>query len=268
MTRILKFLISVLYFFFIEIKHFISKLLRIKTKPRCVTLYYHSIYHEESNNFYKQMKLISKNFNVVKSDYFGELEKDKRHIIITFDDGFANLIENAISTLQKFDFPYTIFFITNYFGKKPGWEFPKEHRDRNEHIMSIEQLREINGDLLTIGSHTANHFKLSTLNDEKLRLELSESKQFLEEITGSEISLISFPNGDFNKNIIQKSFETGYKRVFTIEPNFSLQSINEKITGRIWVNGNDWYPEFWLKVYGGYCWLDSAFRLKRKYFSR
>ena len=64
--------------------------------------------------------------------------------------------------------------------------------------------------------------------------------------------------------VIQKSFAAGYKRVFTIEPKLALTDNNEKITGRVWVNGNDWYPEFWLKIHGAYSWLNKAFELKSK----
>ncbi len=266
MSRIIKFLISFFYFIFIESKRIFAKILKIEITPICVTLYYHSIFANEKDRFKKQMNLIKNKTTVLKSDYFGKLDPWKRYSIITFDDGFENLIENAIPTLNELEIPFTIFFITNYFEKKPKWEMPEGHKDRNEKIMSVLQMKSIPDNLLTIGSHTANHKKLNTLSDDELWKELIDSKQALTKIVNKEITTIAFPNGEYNSSVIAKSFETGYKRVFTIDPDFSLQSPNEKITARVWTNGNDWYPEFWLKVHGGYCWLNSAFELKRKFY--
>jgi peptidoglycan/xylan/chitin deacetylase (PgdA/CDA1 family) len=210
------------------------------------------------------MKLLKNNFEIIKSDCFQDLNPAKKYIIITFDDGFENLIYNAVPILKKLNLPFTIFFISNYFGKLADWEFKNGHRDKNQKIMTVDQMNNLDSNLVTIGSHTANHKKLTSLSEEKLDYELSNSKKTLEKLTHREITILSFPNGEFNSSIVNKSLEAGYKRVFTIDPKFSLRSKNENVTGRVWVNGNDWSLEFWLKANGGYCWLDIAFSLRKK----
>jgi peptidoglycan/xylan/chitin deacetylase (PgdA/CDA1 family) len=212
------------------------------------------------------MQLISKKTKSIPSDYLGKLENNKLYSIITFDDAFENLINNAIPILKEYKLPFTIFFIADYFGKTPNWEFPESHTDKNERIMTIDQMNSLPKELLTIGSHTLNHKKLTHLDNDEINFELAESKRILEKLSSTKVNTISFPNGEFNESIVQKSLAAGYKRVFTIEPKFSLREKNEIVSGRVWVNGNDWYPEFWLKVHGGYCWLGTFFELKRKFF--
>lgn len=267
MTRITKFLISLIFFVYLKLKQIFVKIFGLESSGQCVTLYYHSIYKNEINSFMRQMELLSRKTITIDSDYMGVLTKNKLYSIITFDDAFENLITNAVPTLIKYKLPFTIFFITDYFGKTPGWEIPEYHSDKSQKIMTINQMKELPQNLLTVGSHTVNHSKLTLLNDSEIDFELNESKRKLEEISGKEVTTISFPNGEYNNSILTKSFEAGYKRTFTIEPKFSLTEPNEKISGRVWVNGSDWYPEFWLKVHGGYCWLNSFFEFKRKYFA-
>ncbi len=264
MTRIIKLIFSALYFIWLKIKRFFARLFGLKLSPICVAFYYHSIFDNEKNNFAKQMKLLKKKSNVIPSDYSGKLESNKLYSIITFDDGFENLIKNAVPVLEENQFPFTIFFISDYFGKKPEWNFEGEHPDMNEKIMTVKQMNSLPQNLITIGSHSVSHNMLTSHLEDDLVYELEESKSKLEKLSGRKVETIAFPNGEYNNFIVQKSFAAGYKRVFTIEPKLALQSENEKITGRVWANGNDWYPEFWLKVHGAYSGLAKIFELKRK----
>lgn len=130
--------------------------------------------------------------------------------------------------------------------------------------MTIEQMNNLPKDLVTIGSHTVSHKMLTTHLEEELVYELEKSKKQLEKLSERKVETIAFPNGEYNNFVVQKSFAAGYKRVFTIEPKLALTKEDEKITGRVWVNGNDWYPEFWLKIHGAYNWLNKTSKIKRK----
>jgi len=267
MTRIIKLILSSFYFVWLTSKRFIAKLFGIKINPICIALYYHSIFNNERDTFVKQMDLISKKCEVIKTNYFGNLESNKLYSIITFDDGFENLLTNAVPALKERKLPFTIFFISDYFGKTPEWEFEGNHPDMNERIMTVEQMNNLPRDLITIGSHSVTHNMLTTHLEEDLVYELEESKKILEKLSGRSVDTIAFPNGEYNNFIVQKSFASGYKRVFTIEPKLALTNSKEKITGRVWANGNDWYPEFWLKINGAYSWLNKTFEIKHKIFN-
>ena len=172
MSRIIKLILSCFYFIFLKIKLFVASILRLESRPICVALYYHSIFENEKKAFTKQMNLISKKCKVLKSNYFGELEKNRLYSIITFDDGFENLLTNAVPILEEKKLPFTIFFISDYFGKTPEWEFDGYHPDMNEKIMSVEQINNLPGKLVTIGSHTVSHKILTSHLEEALVYEL------------------------------------------------------------------------------------------------
>ncbi len=264
MKRILKVIISLIYFLFMKCLYYVKNFGNLRNKPKCVVLYYHSIFDNEVNNFRKQINLILKHTKTLSSDFNGELNDNQLYSIITFDDGYQNLIKNAIPILKEKGIPFTIFFVTNYFGKKPDWEEIEKHKDKTEKLMNTEQILNLPKNLLTIGSHTANHKMLDKLSLEEIKYELSESKKVLEELTKSKIELLSFPNGRFNDKVVKESFSAGYKRVFTIEPKLALVNSNEKIIGRVDVNGNDYLLEFWLKLNGAYSWMAVISKIKQK----
>ena len=62
-----------------------------------------------------------------------------------------------------------------------------------------------------IGGHTLNHSILTELSDEKIDFELRKSKETLEKITGKEIISFCYPRGQYNKKIMKKVKEAGYK---------------------------------------------------------
>jgi peptidoglycan/xylan/chitin deacetylase (PgdA/CDA1 family) len=209
------------------------------------------------------MELISTKTKVIRSNYIGELNSNGHYSIITFDDGFENVFNNAVPILTQYSLPFTIFFVSDYFGKNADWEFPDDHPEKNERIMTIDQMNDIPRDLLTVGSHTATHKKLTTLKKEEMIEELKNSKLALEKLTGNEINLIAFPNGLHNSHIVKESLYLGYKRVFTIEPKNATMDQNDKVVGRINVSCDDYNIEFWLKIHGAYQWLNWTNKLKR-----
>ena len=209
--------------------------------------------------------LISRKTKVIKSNYIGELSSNGHYSIITFDDGFENVFNNAVPVLIQYSLPFTIFFVSDYFGKNADWEFPDDHPEKNEKIMTVNQMNEIPRNLLAVGSHTATHKKLSSIKKEEMISELKHSKLTLEKLTGDEVNLIAYPNGLYNSDIVQESLNVGYKRVFTIEPKNAVMNQEENVVGRINVNCDDYYIEFWLKIHGAYLWLNWSNKLKRTF---
>jgi peptidoglycan/xylan/chitin deacetylase (PgdA/CDA1 family) len=65
----------------------------------------------------------------------------------------------------------------------------------------------------TIGSHTVTHPNLAALTDNEVRTELSESKEYFQQITGKQIRHLAFPFGgplEAGDREYRLAFETGY----------------------------------------------------------
>ena len=70
-------------------------------------------------------------------------------------------------------------------------------RKVEEVALTWSQLKQLALDpLVTIGAHTANHYVLSSLEDEEVRFEISESKRILEEKLNKQIEYFAYPFGN------------------------------------------------------------------------
>ena len=238
-----------------------------KDRGTCVILYYHEVRSEYRAHFARQMDILLRYAIPTRADHRVPLSPGARYAAVTFDDGYLNVIENALPELESRKIPSTLFIVTEALGKSPPWLRDSPSSANAEKVMSTDQLRRLPSDLVTVGSHTMTHPELPCLNEEDARRELSESRAKLEKILNKEVKLFSFPHGAFNAKLVEWCREAGYERVFTILPVLALSDPREFVTGRASVEPTDWPLEFCLKLLGAYRWLPLAFTLKRKILS-
>jgi peptidoglycan/xylan/chitin deacetylase (PgdA/CDA1 family) len=189
----------------------------------------------------------------LRADYEGALDAKKNYAVVTFDDGFVSVMENALPELQKRKMPATIFVPSGYLGQQPGWI----KNGKKEWVMSSEQLRAARRGGLTIGSHTVRHVRLDNLPLEEAVSEMAVSKQELEKILEEPVNTFSFPHGAFTPAVLDRAMKIGYTRVFGIEPARLTGQMNDFLVHRVAVNPSDWSLEFRLKVRGAYRWLEK-----------
>ena len=86
---------------------------------------------------------------------------------------------------------------------------------RRQLMLSTSQLRELHDAGVDIGAHTVSHPILASLDSERARREIRESKQFLESHLGSEVSCFAYPNGrpgiDYDSSHVDMVREAGFK---------------------------------------------------------
>ena len=93
-------------------------------------LSYHSINDDNSplslkiNFFENQLKYLKK--KGFKTINFNEIDKkENKTIIITFDDGYKDILYNALPILKKYNFKATCFLVTNFIGDYNYWDKKK-----------------------------------------------------------------------------------------------------------------------------------------------
>lgn len=224
-----------------------------RTSGSCVVLYYHEVPARERDQFARQMDYIAGHVTVLPADYEGALDAKKNYAVVTFDDGFVSVMENALPELQKHKMPATIFVPSGYLGQQPGWI----KSGKKEWVMSPEQLRVARRGGLTIGSHTVRHVRLDKVPLEEAVSEMAISKQELEKILEEPVNTFSFPHGAFTPAVLDRAMKIGYTRVFGIEPARLTGQMNGFLVHRVAVNPSDWSLEFRLKVRGAYRWLEK-----------
>lgn len=259
-SRIVKITVSILFLFYLKFKKFIF---RAKQNRNLIILYYHSINNDRKEEFEKQIRYLINNFNIVNS-LLSNVQLSCSNILITFDDALISVKTNGLPILKKYNIPSIIFVPTGLLGKIPSWEVYREKLNKNERIMSNEELLNImeHYDVI-LGSHTHTHKDLKKVSESILIQELELSKKTLESVCKIEVKNFSFPYGSFDTNIIEKIIDIGYKRIFTSKPEIINFDDSKNTFGRISVNPEDLFIEFWLKVNGAYSWIPSVGKLKR-----
>lgn len=112
-------------------------------------------------------------------------------IVLTFDDGFADVYENAWPALRERRVPFTIYLATAYMGERMVWEGSTA---RGPHGMGMtwRQLEEmLASGLCTIGNHTHNHVRPEALTE----AELDECSAVIEQHLGVRPAHFTYPWG-------------------------------------------------------------------------
>ena len=249
----------------IQIKKFITFLYRLKNIKRkssfkSRTLMYHRVFSgfecDEDiwsinlDNFKEHINFLiqSEQLNIYDCEKILEKSQEDNAISISFDDATIDCYEIAAPILIDLNIPFTIFVITNYA------EFNKKG------FMTIKQIEELaNNPLVSIGSHTKNHKNLKKCSKKELSVELLESKIYLEDQLGKEISMISYPFGKYNSMVKKLTKEYKYKYAFSSDFNYISNKNCQFNIPRTEIWNTDSLNIFKEKLYGEWDWLKHSF---------
>ncbi len=181
---------------------------QIYTVP--IMMYHHVNYsrstemdHVSPENFEKHMRFLkTHHYQVIGLD---ELVKTiqagrplpRKSVVISFDDGYQDNYQYAFKILKKYQFPAVLFVLTERLEKK-GY-------------LTWNELKEMAGQGIIIGSHSRNHDYLPELSFGKQKKEIKESKRILEEGLGITVEYFSYPLGGFSDTIKFMVRKAGYK---------------------------------------------------------
>ena len=70
--------------------------------------------------------------------------------------------------------------------------------------------------LFSIGSHTTSHPYLTQISPQEKKKEISDSKAYLEKLTGKPVTALAYPYGDYDASVIAVLKEAGYKAGFAV----------------------------------------------------
>ncbi|ODT87849.1 polysaccharide deacetylase family protein [Phenylobacterium sp. SCN 70-31] len=231
--------------------------------PRLTILYYHAVAADLAGDFDAQMAFLRRCANIVQADHSGPLDPVKPNVAVTFDDAFRSVRENALPALIRHGVPATIFVPTGWLGRRPGWTM-ETSGDRDEEVMSADEIAGLPTDIITLGSHTVTHPHLSRLAPGDIDAQLQESRQSLEALLGRTIDTLAFPYGDHDSSVVQRAAAAGYRYVYTVEPQAISAGDRAISRGRTAADPSDSLGLFALKSRGAYAVMPYFYRLKRR----
>ena len=165
-------------------------------------------------------------------------------VVLTFDDAYKSVYEQAFPVLKEKGWPFTVFVTTQYIGE--GYT----------NFMSWQQLREIRQSGGEIGNHSLSHphfvRRRSAETDEQWRQriidEVQQAQNILQQNAASPILAVAYPYGEYSKEVKQLLLELGYFGIGQHSGAVSRQTDFQAVPRFPMTTGFDDMENFALKV--------------------
>ena len=122
-------------------------------------------------------------------------DRRSRRVLLTFDDGYQNIYDNAYPVMERYGFTGTVYIVAN--------------RMKSEGFLNAEQLQELLDQGWEVGSHGMTHTEL-TQNHSLVRNEILQSRLDLNEALGIKVFSFAYPFGSLDWYISNKVLDYGY----------------------------------------------------------
>jgi peptidoglycan/xylan/chitin deacetylase (PgdA/CDA1 family) len=131
----------------------------------------------------------------------GEAALPHDPVLVTFDDGYADLATTALAVLERYRVVATAFVISGRVGTRATAANP---------MLSWEQLHELRAHGVQVGSHSHLHGALDCLPPSEVEDEVRSSKRLLEEGLGEEVVSFAYPYGYNSAQVRRAIRAAGY----------------------------------------------------------
>jgi peptidoglycan/xylan/chitin deacetylase (PgdA/CDA1 family) len=135
-----------------------------------------------------------------------------RSVVLTFDDGIANVGEHALPLLARFGFSAILFAVSARLGGAtdwPGWP----SNVPTQRLLDAPAFRDAADSGVEIGAHSVSHPRLSRLSPEAAEREIVDSQARLEDVIGRPVRCFAYPFGDAPPSataVVERHFAAGF----------------------------------------------------------
>lgn len=229
--------------------------LRSSPAARIPVLMYHQIgapgscgearYTVDPRIFARQMEtLATEGYQACSLDDFlswhaGHGELPARSVLITFDDGFCGVLDEALPVLRSLRWPFTVFVVTDKLGRVADWIDGSGTGGRGCTLMNAGELERLLDAGASLESHSATHCDLCMLPDGQLTDELERSRQALLPLTGRPARALAYPYGRHDERVTGCARKAGYEVAFSVNPGFNRGDTPALALRRLDVFGSD-----------------------------
>jgi peptidoglycan/xylan/chitin deacetylase (PgdA/CDA1 family) len=194
-------------------------------RPGLRILYYHRVSDDRDPlavspvDFRRQMEALAASGQRVVDLYEIDrltLAPGEAAVALTFDDGYCDVLQQALPVLREHGFPCTVFVVpyaiagTSTFSWYPKGTMPA--------VASWDELRtEEAAGLVHFEPHTLTHPVLTALPLDEAREEIAHSKQAVERELGRSTRLFCYPGGYYSPREVELVRESGFRAAVTCE---------------------------------------------------
>jgi peptidoglycan/xylan/chitin deacetylase (PgdA/CDA1 family) len=188
----------------------------------------------------------------------GELFDARRTVVLTIDDGYAEVIDTVAPALEQFDQKATLLLATGSVGEKNRWDAEGPLAGRR--ILSWQQVRDWAENGNEVGSHGVSHRSLDAIPPAAAAAEVTDSIEDLERELGVRPSTFSLPYGNQAEDLpALDSFDA----VLGAEEGLNHPAVPMTRVRRTEICGGDGLLTFRLKLRLGYNQVDPLSLLRR-----
>lgn len=147
-------------------------------------------------------------------------------VVVTFDDGYRSVFEDAFPILQSLGVRGTVFVPTGFVGAAvavwPGTDcWLGSTHERELTPITWDQLGVLREAGWEIGSHTATHPHLLSVGDEQLAEELAGSRSVIEHELGGRCRSLAYPYGEADARVERAAAAAGFEAACTLTDSFA-----------------------------------------------
>ncbi|MFL5919005.1 MAG: polysaccharide deacetylase family protein [Gaiellaceae bacterium] len=178
-----------------------------------------SLFDEQMDQL-RQLGYSVVDLDAVLAHYVGGEPLPPHAVLITFDDGYHDNLENAARVLRKYGYPGVLFVPIGYLGDP----LPLPHEERlavqgiRNRTVDQEELAELERQGIRIESHGISHRPLADLEVDEAAREIALSKFRLEDLLGRPVRAFSYVKGSeahYKPVHLSLVRQAGYEVAFT-----------------------------------------------------
>ena len=195
------------------------------------------------SDFSRQLDLLRRRgFNFVSAGQAaaflrGEATLPRRSVLITFDDGYKNLKDEAAPALQQRGIPAVVFVVTRMLGGTNEWDRSVEPEPRR--LMSEEDLHGLRKQGIEVGAHSRYHRSLPGLSAVELAQEVDGSLEDLVKFGLNDRKLFCYPFGAVDHVVETHVRAAGTIAAFTVDAGIARSEGNPMRVPRLEILRSD-----------------------------
>jgi peptidoglycan/xylan/chitin deacetylase (PgdA/CDA1 family) len=185
---------------------------------------------------------------------FEDAQDLSKTVVLTFDDGYQDFYTDAFPILKQCGFTATVFLATDRIRDESV-------RVEGADYLTWSEVRELQTEGMTFGSHSVTHADLRSLGPEQIDYELGYSKESIEQRIGAQVESFSYPfalpeeDGDFIRYLADTLENMGYTNGVCSAIGRAKPKDTRFFLPRLSINSWDDLELLKAKVEGGYDWL-------------
>ncbi len=142
--------------------------------------------------------------------WMGKEPPDKA-VLITFDDGYRDVLANAAPVLQRYGFPAAMFLVTDRVGGVSDWD---ERFGPPALLLDEAGLDALSGMGFSFGAHSRRHISMQGLTPDELSEEFDLMRGALERRGVSRLS-VAYPFGESDEAVARCAYAHGFRLGFS-----------------------------------------------------